>query len=114
MVQTLIDSNLFEEQLLTVSDVTEAELLGASEAVIEAGAVGGSRYCIKPAPLVPYYYLEPGLGSLAYLNVQKFDFEFSVVAFIPKPCCFRLVSTSLSKRHLDWVGLEPLHFVIED
>ena len=33
VVQTLIDSNLFEEQLLTVSDVTEAELLGASEAV---------------------------------------------------------------------------------
>jgi hypothetical protein len=33
VVQTLIDSNLFQEQLLTVSDVTEAELLGASEAV---------------------------------------------------------------------------------
>ena len=33
VVQTLIDSNLFEEQLLTVSDVTEAELLGTSEAV---------------------------------------------------------------------------------
>ena len=33
VVQTLIDSNLFEEQLLTVSDVTESELLGASEAV---------------------------------------------------------------------------------
>jgi hypothetical protein len=33
IVQTLIDSNLFEEQLLTVSDVTEPELLGASEAV---------------------------------------------------------------------------------
>ncbi len=33
VVQTLIDSNLFGEQLLTVSDVTEAELLGPSEAV---------------------------------------------------------------------------------
>lgn len=33
VVQTLVDSNLFEEQLLTVSDVTESELLGASEAV---------------------------------------------------------------------------------
>ena len=33
IVQTLVDSNLFEEQLLTVSDVTESELLGASEAV---------------------------------------------------------------------------------
>ena len=33
VVQTLIDSNLFEEQTLTVSDVAEAELLGASEAV---------------------------------------------------------------------------------
>ena len=33
VVQTLIDSNLFQEQMLTVSDVTEAELLGASEAV---------------------------------------------------------------------------------
>ena len=33
VVQTLVDSNLFEEKLLTVSDVTEAELLGASEAV---------------------------------------------------------------------------------
>ncbi len=33
VVQTLIDSNLFQEQLLTVSDVTEPELLGASEAV---------------------------------------------------------------------------------
>ena len=33
VVQTLIDSNLFQEQILTVSDVTEPELLGASEAV---------------------------------------------------------------------------------
>ena len=33
VVQTLIDSNLFEEQLLFVSDVKEAELVGASEAV---------------------------------------------------------------------------------
>ena len=33
VVQTLIDSNLFQEQMLTVSDVTEAELLGTSEAV---------------------------------------------------------------------------------
>ena len=33
VVQTLIDSNLFQEQVLTVSDVTEAELLGPSEAV---------------------------------------------------------------------------------
>jgi hypothetical protein len=33
VVQTLIDSNLYQEQLLTVSDVTEPELLGASEAV---------------------------------------------------------------------------------
>jgi len=33
VVQTLIDSSLFEEQLLTVSDVTESDLLGASEAV---------------------------------------------------------------------------------
>jgi hypothetical protein len=29
VVQTLVDSNLFDERLLTVSDVTEAELLGA-------------------------------------------------------------------------------------
>src|SRR4026209_1375070 len=33
VVQTLIDSNLFQEQLLTVSDVTETELFGTSEAV---------------------------------------------------------------------------------
>ena len=33
VVQVLIDSTLFKEQLLTVSDVTEAELLGPSEAV---------------------------------------------------------------------------------
>ena len=33
VVQTLIDSNLFEEQLLTISDVTEPQLQGASEAV---------------------------------------------------------------------------------
>ena len=33
VVQTLIDSNLFDEKLMTVSDVTEAELLGTSEAV---------------------------------------------------------------------------------
>ena len=33
VVQTLIDSNLFQEQLMTVSDVTEAELLGTSDAV---------------------------------------------------------------------------------
>jgi hypothetical protein len=33
VVQTLIDSNLFQEQVLTVSDVTEAEVLGTSEAV---------------------------------------------------------------------------------
>jgi hypothetical protein len=33
VVQTLIDSNLFQEQVLTVSDVTEAEFLGTSEAV---------------------------------------------------------------------------------
>lgn len=32
-VQTLIDSSLFQEQVLTVSDVAEAELLGTSEAV---------------------------------------------------------------------------------
>ena len=33
VVQTLIDSNLYEEQLLTVSDVTEPEMVGTSEAV---------------------------------------------------------------------------------
>jgi len=33
VVQTLIDSSLYEEQLLTVSDVTEPQLLGTSEAV---------------------------------------------------------------------------------
>src|SRR6185295_531589 len=33
VVQTLVDSNLFEEQTLTVSDASEAELLGTSEAV---------------------------------------------------------------------------------
>jgi len=32
-VQTLIDSTLYEEQILTVSDVTESEMLGTSEAV---------------------------------------------------------------------------------
>ena len=32
-VQTLIDSNLYEEQMLTISDVTEQQMLGASEAV---------------------------------------------------------------------------------
>jgi hypothetical protein len=32
-VQTLINSTLFEEQVLTISDVAESELLGASEAV---------------------------------------------------------------------------------
>ena len=33
VVQTLIDSNLFNEQTLLVSDVREPELVGASEAV---------------------------------------------------------------------------------
>lgn len=33
IVQTLIDSNLFQEETLTVSDVTEPEMLGTSEAV---------------------------------------------------------------------------------
>ena len=33
VVQTLIDSTLYEEQLLTVSDVTEPQLLGNSETV---------------------------------------------------------------------------------
>ena len=33
VVQTLIDSNLFEERMLFVSDVGESELVGASEAV---------------------------------------------------------------------------------
>jgi hypothetical protein len=33
VVQALIDSNLFEEQLLTVSDVNEPEMLGTSETV---------------------------------------------------------------------------------
>jgi len=33
VVQTLIDSNLYQEQVLIVSDVTESELLGTSEAV---------------------------------------------------------------------------------
>lgn len=33
VVQTLIDSNLFEEQMLFVSDVKEAELVGTSEAI---------------------------------------------------------------------------------
>ena len=33
VVQTLVDSNLFNEQLLTVSDVNESQLFGASEAV---------------------------------------------------------------------------------
>jgi hypothetical protein len=32
-VQTLVNSNLFEEQVLTISDATEAHLLGASEAI---------------------------------------------------------------------------------
>ena len=33
VVQTLVDSSLFNEQLLTVSDVSESEMFGASEAV---------------------------------------------------------------------------------
>ncbi len=33
VVQMLIDSNLYHEQILTVSNVSEAELLGASDAV---------------------------------------------------------------------------------
>jgi hypothetical protein len=33
LVQTLINSNLFEEQVLTISDASEAEMLGSSEAV---------------------------------------------------------------------------------
>jgi hypothetical protein len=32
-VQTLIDSNLFEEQVLTISDASDANMLGASEAI---------------------------------------------------------------------------------
>jgi hypothetical protein len=32
-VQTLVDSNLFEEQVLTVSDVTDLQAVGTSEAV---------------------------------------------------------------------------------
>jgi hypothetical protein len=33
VVQTLIDSSLFEEQMLTVSDASEPELVGTSETV---------------------------------------------------------------------------------
>jgi uncharacterized protein DUF6941 len=33
VVQTLIDSNVFKEELLTVSDVVEPEMLGTSESV---------------------------------------------------------------------------------
>jgi hypothetical protein len=33
VVQTLIDSNHFQEQMLTVSDVTEPEMLGTTETV---------------------------------------------------------------------------------
>ena len=33
IVQTLVDSNVFEERSITVSDVAEPELLGTSEAV---------------------------------------------------------------------------------
>jgi hypothetical protein len=33
IVQTLIDSNLYQEETLTVSNVTEPEMLGTSEAV---------------------------------------------------------------------------------
>src|SRR5690242_16522373 len=33
VVQTLIDSNVFKEELLTVSDVAEPEMLGTSESV---------------------------------------------------------------------------------
>jgi hypothetical protein len=33
VVQTLIDSNLFQEEIMTVSNVTEPEMLGTSEAV---------------------------------------------------------------------------------
>lgn len=33
VVQTLIDSSLFEEQMLTISEVNEPELFGSSEAV---------------------------------------------------------------------------------
>ena len=33
VVQTLIDSNLFDEEMLTVSNVAEPEMLGTSEAV---------------------------------------------------------------------------------
>jgi hypothetical protein len=33
VVQTLIDSNVYEERLMTVSDVAEPEMLGTSEAV---------------------------------------------------------------------------------
>ena len=33
VVQTLIDSNLFEEQLLTISDIPDSQLHGTSEAV---------------------------------------------------------------------------------
>ncbi|HEV8370287.1 MAG TPA: hypothetical protein VGQ39_20210 [Pyrinomonadaceae bacterium] len=32
-VQTLVNSNLFEEQVLTISDAAETEMLGASEAI---------------------------------------------------------------------------------
>lgn len=32
-VQTLVNSNLFEEQVLTISDVAETEMLGGSEAI---------------------------------------------------------------------------------
>jgi hypothetical protein len=33
VVQTLIDSNLYKEEMLTVSNVTEPEMLGTSESV---------------------------------------------------------------------------------
>jgi hypothetical protein len=33
LVQTLVNSNLFEEQVMTISDVAEAQMLGSSEAI---------------------------------------------------------------------------------
>ena len=33
LVQTLVNSNLFEEQVLTISDVTDSQMLGATEAI---------------------------------------------------------------------------------
>src|SRR5215217_5362943 len=59
-------------------------------------------------------YKDAKLGSLAYVNVEEFNFGIKCRGFnSKKPCCLCLITSGFRQRHLDQVSLEPLHFIVE-